>query len=60
MVGSSFLTDDMQVKLLLTTLESSRGTFPGSTALDEAGYNKLPRADATVNELIRRGRGANV
>ncbi|CAN0373923.1 unnamed protein product [Pylaiella littoralis] len=57
MIGSSFLTDGLQVKLLLTTLESTRGAFPESTALHEAGYNMLPRADAPIQELLSRRRG---
>lgn len=57
MVGSSFLTDGVQVKVVLTTLESTRGAFSGSSALDDAGYSKLPRANATVQDLVRRGKG---
>ncbi|CAN0207791.1 unnamed protein product [Pylaiella littoralis] len=57
MIGSSFLTGGLQVKLLLTTLASTRGAFPGSTALDEAGYNMLPRADVPIQELLSRRRG---
>ncbi|CAM9207965.1 unnamed protein product [Pylaiella littoralis] len=57
MIGSSFLTDGLQVKLLLTTLASTRGSFPGSTALDEAGYNMLPRANVPIQELLSRRRG---
>ncbi|CAM9531290.1 unnamed protein product, partial [Pylaiella littoralis] len=57
MVGSSFLTDGFQVKTLLTTLLSTSKPFSGSSELDNAGYNKLPRADTTIQELITIGRG---
>lgn len=57
MVGESFLTDGVQVKLLLLTLNHTRTTFSGSSELNEAGYNKLPRADAPLETLLSQGRG---
>jgi len=57
MVGSSFLTDGFQVKIGLTTLLSTSKPFSGSSELNKAGYNKLPRANTTIQELISRGNG---
>ena len=57
MIGESFLTDGVQIKLLLVTLEHTRKAFPGSSQLNEAGYNKLPRADAQLESLLDEGRG---
>ena len=57
MVGESFLTDGVQIKLLLVTLQQTRRAFSGSCELNEEGYNKLPRADVPLESLIREGRG---
>jgi hypothetical protein len=57
MIGESFLTDGVQIKLLLVTLEHTRKAFPGSSQLNEAGYNKLPRANAQLESLLNEGRG---
>ncbi|CBN80317.1 conserved unknown protein [Ectocarpus siliculosus] len=57
MIGESFLTDGVQIKLLLVTLEHGRKAFSGSSELNEAGYNKLPRADAQLESLLKEGRG---
>lgn len=57
MIGESFLTDGVQIKLLLVTVEHARKAFPGSSQLNEAGYNKLPRADAQLESLLKEGRG---
>lgn len=56
-VGESFLTDGVQIKLLLVTLEHNRKTFPGSSQLNEEGYCKIPRADAPLETLLEEGRG---
>ncbi|CAM9180752.1 unnamed protein product [Ectocarpus sp. 12 AP-2014] len=57
MIGESFLTDGVQIKLLLVTLEHTRKAFSGSSQLNEAGYNKLPRANAQLESLLQDGRG---
>ncbi|CAM9681554.1 unnamed protein product [Ectocarpus sp. 13 AM-2016] len=57
MVGESFLTDGVQIKLLLLTLEHTRKAFPGSSELNEAGYNKLRRPDAPLENPLNEGRG---
>lgn len=57
LIGSSFLTDGVQLKIVLTTLRSSRREFSGSSELNDAGYNKLPRADVDLGTLISRRRG---
>lgn len=57
MVGSSFLTDGIQVKIGLNTLLSTSKPFSGSSELNMAGYNKLPRANGTIHDLINRGKG---
>lgn len=57
MVGESFLTDGVQIKVLLVTLEHTRKAFPGSSELNEAGYNKLPRANAQLESLLDDGKG---
>ncbi|CAM9400511.1 unnamed protein product [Sphacelaria rigidula] len=57
MVGESFLTDGVQIKLLLLTLEHKRKASPGSSELNNAGYNKLPRAGVPLEDLLREGRG---
>ena len=57
MVGESFLTDGVQIKMLLLTLRHTRKAFSGSSELNDAGYNKLPRADAPLESLLRVGRG---
>ena len=57
MVGESFMTDGVQIKLLLLTLQYTRRTFSGSSELNEAGYNKLPRADVPLETLLHQGRG---
>ncbi|AAR26975.1 FirrV-1-M1 [Feldmannia irregularis virus a] len=56
-VGESFLTDGVQIKLLLVTLEHTRESFSGSSQLNEEGYSKLPRADAPLETLLEKGRG---
>ncbi|CAN0333919.1 unnamed protein product, partial [Ectocarpus sp. 4 AP-2014] len=57
MIGESFLTDGVQIKLLLKTLEHGRKAFSGSSELNEEGYNKLPRADVQLESLLGEGRG---
>ena len=57
MIGESFLTDGVQIKLLLLTVEHGRKAFPGSSQLNEMGYNKLPRANAQLESLLQKGRG---
>lgn len=57
LMGESFLTDGVQIKLLLVTLEHTRKGFSGSSQLDEEGYSKLPRADAQLESLLEEGRG---
>ncbi|CAM9202316.1 unnamed protein product [Pylaiella littoralis] len=56
MVGSSFQTDGVQVKLGLCTITRDHPAFNGSVQLDKAGY-KLPRAERNVLELLEKGRG---
>ena len=57
MIGESFLTDGIQIKLLLVTLDHGRKAFSGSSELNEVGYNKLPRANAQLESLLKEGRG---
>ena len=57
MMGESFLTDGVQMKLLVVTLEHTRKAFSGSSQLNEAGYSKLPRANAQLESLLKDGRG---
>ena len=57
MVGTSFLTDGIQVKLGLTTLLSTSKPFSGSSELNNAGYNSLPRANDNIQGLISGGNG---
>ena len=57
MVGTSFLTDGIQVKLGLTTLLSTSNPFSGSSELNKAGYNSLPRANDNIQGLISGGNG---
>ncbi|CAN0342496.1 unnamed protein product [Pylaiella littoralis] len=56
-VGETSLTGGVQIKLLLLTLDHTRKAFSGSSALNEVGYNKLPRADAPLESLLAVGRG---
>ena len=56
MIGSTFLTDGVQVKLGLHTILRDHPGFSGSEQLDKAGY-KLPRAEQTVVDLLEKGRG---
>lgn len=57
MIGESFLTDGVQIKLLLVTLEHTRKAFSGSSQLNEKGYNKLPRANTQLESLLEDGKG---
>ncbi|CAM9522063.1 unnamed protein product [Laminaria digitata] len=57
MIGESVLTDGVQIKMLLLTLDHTRKAFSGSSALNKAGYSKLPRADVPLECLLKRGRG---
>ena len=57
MVGTSFQTDGIQVKLQLTTLLSTSNPFSGSSELNKAGYISLPRANDNIQGLISRGNG---
>ena len=56
MIGSTFLTDGVQVKLGIRTLMRDHKTFCGSENLDKSGY-KLPRADRNILDLLDIGRG---
>ncbi|CAM9855120.1 unnamed protein product [Ectocarpus sp. 13 AM-2016] len=57
MIGESFETDGVQIKLQLVTMEHGRKSFSGSSQLYEEGYSKLPRADAQIESLLEEGRG---
>ncbi|CAM9693752.1 unnamed protein product, partial [Pylaiella littoralis] len=57
MIGESFLTGGVQIKLLLVTSEHTRKAFSGSSQLNEAGYNKLSRANAQLENLLKDGGG---
>ena len=56
MVGSSFQTDGIQMKLLLHTLDSNRPGVPGLQHLHKAGYTGDFKKH-TLKDIVKRGCG---
>lgn len=56
MVGASFLTDGVQLKLCLETLHADHAPVPGFSDLPKAGY-QLGKKKVKLPDLLRRGDG---